>query len=402
MRRSTILPCITLAAVITASATATAVAHNKSGFRTTQPSMLAPVKPGVTTTPLLTVRDRLSSGYRFESIPDGISVRTRGRGRVDLFVNHETGKVPFPYVTADPTAANGENDFDNAQVSQLRLNQHSAGVLGGSFVIPSSRGYQRFCSNYLATSKEGFSRQILFTNEESPDYVFRQEDSWPPPIGDPAEREAGLVVAMDVRNRKQHPIYGMGRHNHENSVAIPGYGHPVVLSGDDTFTAPSSQLYLYTADSAAAVWNDTGSLWAFKSDVPTVNDYGDMTVAGAVPGRFIAVPRAIATGDQTALETWSNANGVFQFIRVEDIAYDRTTPNIVYFADTGEPRAVPGPGAAYMTRGPATFRGPYMNGRLFKLVLDPADPTRATLSIAHDADAGGYGNANAIHQLDNL
>ena len=63
---------------------------------------------------------------------------------------------------------------------------------------------------------------------------------------------------------------------------------------------------------------------------------------------------------------------------------------------------MPGPGAAYMTRGPATFRGPYMNGRLFKLVLNPSDPTRATLSIAHDADAGGYGNANAIHQLDNL
>ena len=39
----------------------------------------------------------------------------------------------------------------------------------------------------------------------------------------------------------------MGRHNHENSVAVPGYGHPVVLSGDDTFSAPASQLYLYTA-----------------------------------------------------------------------------------------------------------------------------------------------------------
>ena len=67
--------------------------------------------------------------------------------------------------------------------------------------------------------------------------MFRQEDSWPPPIGDPAEREAGLVVARDVRSGKQHPIYGMGRHNHENSVAVPGYGKPVVLSGDDTFTS---------------------------------------------------------------------------------------------------------------------------------------------------------------------
>ena len=145
--------------------------------------MLTAVKPGTEITPLLTVGDVLPSGYRFEAIPDGISLRTRGQGRVDLFVNHETSKVPFPYVTATPTAANGENDFDNAQLSRLILNQHSAGVLNGSFAIPSSLGYQRFCSNYLATAKEGFSREILFTNEESPDYVFRQEESWPPPIG---------------------------------------------------------------------------------------------------------------------------------------------------------------------------------------------------------------------------
>ena len=62
----------------------------------------------------------------------------------------------------------------------------------------------------------------------------------------------------------------MGRHNHENSVAIPGYGKPVVLSGDDTFvTNPAqSQLYSYIADDSDAVWNDEGDLWAF---VPTAS-----------------------------------------------------------------------------------------------------------------------------------
>ena len=141
MRRRSILAGAALAVAISASGTAAALAgDNRSGFKTAQPSMLTPVKPGVAISPLLTVGDVLRSGYRFESIPDGISVRTRGRGRVDLFVNHETSKVPFPYNAAAPTAANGENDFDNAQVSRLILNQHSAGVLGGSFVIPSSFG----------------------------------------------------------------------------------------------------------------------------------------------------------------------------------------------------------------------------------------------------------------------
>jgi hypothetical protein len=179
--------------------------------------------------------------------------------------------VPFPYVPAAPTAANGENDFDNAQVTQLILNQKSAGVLNGSFAISSSAGYQRFCSSYLATSSGGFDREILFTNEESVDYVYRQEDSWPAAIGDPAASEIGLVVALDVQTGKYHPIYGMGRHNHENSVPIPGYGYPVVLSGADTFTSspltgvfpagavPSqSQLYSYIAPSASALLADEG------------------------------------------------------------------------------------------------------------------------------------------------
>jgi hypothetical protein len=380
-----------------ALATAAAAGADPAGFRTSQPSLLTPVKAGVSVEPIISVGDTLKDGYMFEAIPDGISVVGHGKGRADVYVNHETSTVPFPLT---PVVL---NDFTNAMLSNLKINVQTHGVLDGSYVIPSEANYQRFCSNFLATEEHGFERDLILTNEEATDVVNRVGRAFPAtPANGSQPEQAGVVVAYDVKTGAYKSIYGMGRHNHENSVAVPGYGHPVVLSGDDTFTAPSSQLYLYTADSAAGVWNDTGTLWAFKSDVPTINDYGDLTVGGAVSGRFIEVPRAIAVGDQTGLENWSNANGVFQFIRLEDIAYDRTTPNVVYLADTGEPRAVPGPGIARMTRGAPTFRGPYMNGRLFKLVLDPTDPTRATLSIAHDADAGNYGNPNAIHQLDNL
>ncbi|MGH3126995.1 MAG: hypothetical protein ACRDPX_03650, partial [Gaiellaceae bacterium] len=291
---------------------------NDSGFKTSQSSMLIPVMAGVQVTPLITVGDVLPSGFRFEAIPDGISVQPRGQGRVDLFVNHETSRVPFPYNTATPTAANGENDFDNAQVSRLILNQHSAGILNGSFVVPSSAGYQRFCSNYLATAKEGFDRDILFTNEEAIDYVFRRQDSWPPPIGDANEKQVGLVVALDVRTGKHQAIPGMGRHNHENSVAIPGYDDLVVLSGDDTFTSGSltippggpipagsrpsqSQLYSYVAATTDDVLADEGELWAFVSDNASVNDYYDFAPGSAlsVSGHFVKVPKNIATGLDT-------------------------------------------------------------------------------------------------------
>ena len=432
MRPRSILTGAALAVAITAFGSAEAFAGDHRGFKTAQPSMLTPVKPGVKISPLLTVGDVLRSGYRFESIPDGISVNARHHSRVDLFVNHETGKVPFPYNPANPTAANGENDFDNSQVSRLTLDRHSARVLRGSFAITSDLGYQRFCSNYLATWREGFDRKILFTNEESPDWVYRQEASWPPMMGDPAEEEAGLVIALDVKSGKHKPIYGMGRHNHENSVPIPGYGKPVVFSGDDTFTSgpltgvfpagavPSqSQLYSYIARSTKSLLADEGDLWAFVSDTPGVKNYYDVAPGSGteVKGHFIKVPRDIATGKnpdgselkaadkgfplppangswqtdirsdtpvgidgpQWVLEYWSDINNVFQFVRVEDIAYDKRPgkQNVVYIVDSGRGRT-----AAQSLDTP--FRS--TNGRVWKMVLDRHDPTVG--EVAHGVRRG--------------
>lgn len=370
---------------------------NDSGFQTSQASMLTPVATGATVTPIMTVGETLASGYRMESIPDGISIKRRGEGRLDVYLNHETSTVPFPFT---PATGVGFNDFTNSMVSHLILNQHSAGVLSGSYVIPSEANYQRFCSNFLGTKEHGFEFDLLLTNEEATDFVNRTGTAWP---AGPGAEQAGVVVALDIKHRRYRSIYGMGRHNHENSVAIPGYGHPVVISGDDTFNAPSSQVYMYQASSAAAVWNDEGALYAFKSDDPATNDYGDLSLGESVSGTFIPVPRAIAVGDQTGLENWSNANNVFQFIRIEDTAYDRNTPNVMYLADTGEPRAIPDATTGRLKRGPSGTLGPYPNGRIFKMVFDASDPTKVqSLSVLIDADQGGYGNVGVIHQPDNL
>ena len=393
---------LTLVAATAVAVSATAVAgDNGSGFKTTAAAQLTAVKAGVEVTPILTVGESLHDGYVFESIPDGIAFKNRGRSRTDVYVNHETSTVPFPFTAATGV---GFNDFTNAMVSKLTLDRHSAGVLRGSYVIPSEANYQRFCSSFLATREHGFERDILFANEEATDVVNRTGTAWPAtPANGSNPEQAGVVVAYDVKSGDYKAIYGMGRHNHENSVALPGYGEPVVLSGDDTFSAPASQLYLYNADSSAQLWGDHGRLYAFKSDNAAVNDYGDISGTQTVAGRFIAVPEEIAKGDQTALENWSNANNVFQFIRVEDIAYDRNHPNVVYFADTGEPRALPDAATTRLRRGPSGTAGPYPNGRIFRIELDPSDPlATATLSVLIDSDTGGYGNVNAIHQPDNV
>jgi hypothetical protein len=405
MRSSITLPRVTAcvaALLLTGFAGAASGGHAKAkpkaGFKTSQPSMLAPVATGVTVEALLTVGDTLPGHYRFESIPDGISIRPRGKGRVDVFVNHETSTVPFPYNPLAPTEANSQNDFDNAQVSRLILNRRTHGLLGGKMVIRSKENFQRFCSNYLATKKEGFDRPILFTNEEATDFVFRTGKAWPAPASEPPAEQAGLVVAYDARNGKRKPIYGMGRHNHENSVAIPGFDDLVVLSGDDTFSSnpASSQLYSYIAPNRKSLWNDQGKLYGFKSDDASVDDYYDFPVGSSmsVSGHFVEIPKAAAVGTQTALENASDALGVFQFVRLEDIAYDKRAgmSNVVYLADSGR-----GSDSASGNAFAST------NGRVWKLVLDPSDPTHVlSLSILIEGDDNPVKTLGEIHQPDNL
>jgi hypothetical protein len=452
-RRRLSLLALAVAAIAIAGTTAAFAGDNDAGFKTSQPAMLTCPSCGQDVVPILTVGDRIGD-YRFEAIPDGISIQARGNGRADLFVNHETSTVAFNYVAAGPTAANSQNDFLNSQVSLVGLNQHSKGVLFGRYPIDSNENFQRFCSNYLATKAEGFDRDLFFTNEEGQDWVFRSGTAWQQPIaaGTAGAEQLGVVVATDPKNGKHKVVYGMGRHNHENNVAIPGFDDLVVLSGDDTFfttpvtttaipqsltydTRAWSQLYNYIAPNTNAIWADTGDLWAFVSSNTAYKDYYDFTPGDTaeISGEFIKVPKMIATGKkadgtelrstdfpgmlpppqgsgipdgpQWVLDQWGNAanneygKNVFRFVRIEDIAYDKrpSKSNIVYLADSG--RAQTGPG---------NVAGKSTNGRIWKLQF--SDETHAKLSILIDGDTAATASSassvdeatGSIHQPDNV
>ena len=243
--------------------------------------------------------------------------------------------------------------------------------------------------------------------------MFRQEDSWPPPIGDPAEEENGVVLALDVEYGRLPTIYGMGRHNHENNVAIPGFDDLVVLSGDDTFTsgpltippggprhrasAPAqSQLYSYIAPDTdtCSPTRATSGRSSRTTRTSTTTTTSPPVRPQTVTGHFIKVPKNIATGQerrrlgdqgrptsatrcrprtaagsgtfaptsapqigidgpQWVLEYWSQLNNVFDFVRVEDIAYDKRPgmENVVYVVDSGR-------GTAGALAGGTPFRSP--------------------------------------------
>ncbi len=419
---------IALAAFVAATA---ANSRGGPGFKTAQGPMIDPVAAGVSYEPIISVGDTLGGGYMFESIPDGISYSKNGNGTVDLYVNHETSTVPFPYNGATGV---GFNDFTNSLVSKLRLHQRSAGVLSGSYAITSDLNFQRFCSNFLATKAHGFDRPMVLTNEEGIDWVKKSGQAWPTTVGADDSRQIGAVVAIDERSGQVKPIWGMGRHNHENSVAVPGYGKPVVLSGDDSFVSnpAQSQLYSYIAPNSAALWDDEGDLWAFVAN--GVDDYYDFPINSSmsVTGKFVKVPKDIATGHapdgtelmaadkgypappndgtwqrdpvtnlgvdgpQWVLEHWGDtqAQPVFQFVRVEDIAYDRRPgmENVLYVVDSGRGATSAG-GNAFTSS----------NGRVWKLVLDPSDPTKVlSFSLLIEGDDAPVKAVNEIHQPDNI
>ena len=357
--------------------------------------------PGGTVIPLIN-SGQTFDGETFEGIPDGIGIVPVGTGEryVDVYVNFEQSHVPF----------SGFADFEDSSVQRARLDLKRLQLTKLDEVLPASAGYIRFCSAFMAGPDEGFSDYTMFLNEESNDVIDVPAGA---PYGpDPSVtpyRQAGYTVALNTKSGAFSQVAVAGRHNHENFVVVPGgWSETVAISGDDTFTAPSSQVYLNTAANPSALVADNADLWAFRvtsTDEGAVdpadpfndaNDYLEINPGDSWSGEFIHVPDAIArgtTGDQpqAGLENWSNANNVFQFVRVEDMAYDPDDTNVVYFTDTGTDRLLESSETGRLFRAPAGTPGTVAtNGRVFKMVLDEDDPTQVDeFSIVLDAASVG-------------
>ena len=342
--------------------------------------------PGGSVVPLIN-SGQTFDGETFEGIPDGLGVVPVGQGQryVDLYVAFEQSHVPF----------SGFADFEDSSVQRARLDLKTLQLTKLEEVLPPSAGFIRFCSAFMAGPDEGFDQHTFFVNEESNDIIHVPAGA---PYGsDPSVdpyRQAGYSVYLNTHTGAYDEIAGMGRHNHENTVIVPGgWDETVALSGDDTFNATESQVYMYAADDPNALVQDSGSLFAFRvtatDDGPVdpedpfndANDYLDIEPGNTWSGEFIPVLDEVARGTtaerpQTALENWSNANNVFQFIRVEDMAYDPDDPRTVYFTDTGTTRLAESEETGRLFR-PGASAVPYINsdGRVFKMVMNEDDPT---------------------------
>ncbi|MFC1777872.1 hypothetical protein ACFL3I_11135, partial [Pseudomonadota bacterium] len=198
-----------------------------------------------------------SPGFTFQGAPDGIGLAPGPDSySVDVFVSHEETTVPFF----------GRADFQGASVSRLTLDTGTGGVTQASVALPASAGFLRFCSAFMAGPAEGYSFYTFFTGEETNDVV--PVTAGAPYGADPAlapSRQGGYAVALDTQTGYFTQIAGLGRFNHENTITVPGgWKGFTLLSTDDTFSAPSGQLYMYRAQHESHIWEDKGSLWAFR------------------------------------------------------------------------------------------------------------------------------------------
>jgi secreted PhoX family phosphatase len=102
-----------------------------------------------------------------------------------------------------------------------------------------------------------------------------------------------------------------------------------------------------------------------------------MAKGDTIPGEFVPVSQAENT-DSTVLKTAVTAKGAFRFARVEDAAVSHEKSGRLYFADTGK-------------AGEAT-----LNGRIYRLDIDPSDPTQASLTVELDSTVDDFANPDNL------
>jgi hypothetical protein len=334
-----------LAAIGGGSAGARYVNHHHGGdgpgFKTSAPPGLVGLASGVLVDPILTAGDVVGD-YQMTGIPDGGGI-WKGPDGWQWVINHEH---------ADKTAYPSTDAADNfgARVSQLWLS-HDAGIRRARHVVRGTEGYVWFCSGNL-TVLDG--RPWYFTGEEG---TFGTH--------------SGTSAAVDVRNGTYKDLPWFGFFAHEQEVPVTGLGEATFALPEDG-PKSKSQFYEYTARTWSQALNGSGTLRVFVPDGPAPDgdwSTNDIARGQSISGHFEPLDQFTDNANPAALEAAAQAKGAFDFVRVED-ATPTDRRGVVYFSDTG-------------SIGHATVKG-----RIYRMEMDPRDPSAAKLTLVLDGDAG--------------
>lgn len=298
--------------------------------------------PGVVVDPILSVGDIVpGTTYQMSGIPDGLGAYKDGQNRLHVLMNHELGRS-FP---ALPPGV-------DTRISKVTLNRDTHGVLSATYLFNGTEGFERFCSSTLEVIE---GTPYYFTGEET---INTGHD--------------GSSIVMNAETGEWWETAHFGHFQHENVVPVERIRKFMVVSTDDDFRpGQPAYLFAYIADNFdAAVSGDPtkGSLYVWKAADSSETAFG-WNKGDTIPGEFVPLTQA-ENANSTTLKNAATAKGAFRFARLEDAATAQQVAGRVYFADTGKV-------------GEATLRG-----RLYQMDIDPSDPTKASVTLLADGDAG--------------
>jgi hypothetical protein len=336
-------------AAMLAALTCVAVALAATGVKTAKPPYLVPTAPGVVVDPILSTGDIVPTGqvpsYQMSGIPDGLGGYSNSGGTYTVLMNHELG-VTFP----------GQPAGVNTRISRLMIDRATNSVLSAKYVFTGNEGFERFCS---ATLEIIHGTPWYFTGEEAINGI---------PPAPPAGHD-GSSIAMNAGTGQWWETEHFGHLQHENIVPTKLSKWFFLTTDDDFRPGQDAYLYAYIAKSfQAAITGDPakGSLYVWKAD--DAIDSTQIHKGETLTGKFVPISQA-ENADSVTLKAAAAARGAFKFDRLEDAALYKPKKGRYYFADTG--------------KAPRTLRG-----RIYQFDVNRADPTKASLQVILDGDAG--------------
>ena len=200
-----------------------------------------------------------------------------------------------------------------------------------------------------------------------------------------------MASVADASKSKELP--GLGRWNAENAVPLPKTAYPgktAIIIGDDDSGTGGGQVALYLSNTVGDLEN--GSVYALKRTDNNQREM-DIKIGTTYPVEFALIPNhKTLTGAQ--INTQVDALKGIKFARVEDVDYRKGSSagaaREVYFNATGQ--ATTAANADYS-------RSKY--GRVYRLVMDAADPLKGTLEVIMDGD-DRTGPAKTFQNVDNI
>ena len=311
------------------------------GFAATGPSSshdpyLTPRMSGVDFTSILTVGDSVNNKsdgtpYVMVGLADGLGAYDNKDGTFTILINHElknTQGIPREHNSTDP-------DGKGAFVSKWTVNKSDFTVTHGedlikkvklwdgtseTFIDSTNAVFNRFCSADLPRydTKNGFNGLIFMNGEEV---------------------NGGRAFAHILTGKEAGTSYelpSLGKISWENAVASPYKQDKTVVIGlDDGEGVGKVLVYVGTKQKTGSPVERAGlhggNLYGIKVE-NTPNEDRDTGIAGSAFTLFSYGDAKDLSG--TDLQTIGDTNGVTNFLRPEDGAWDTKNPQRFYFVTT--------------------------------------------------------------------